>query len=320
MIGVAGSGAFGTALAIALGRDGHEVRLWARDEAQASRMQTERQNAARLPGVTFPESVSVTAEIADLAGAEAVLLAVPMQALAGFLAEHAPALRAAALVACCKGVDLQSLRGATGLMSEACPDARLGVLTGPSFAADIARGLPTALTLAVQSDAEGERLQHLLSTPVLRLYRTSDVIGAELGGALKNVIAIAAGVVMGAGLGSSARAALMTRGYAEMQRLALHLGARPETLAGLSGLGDLVLTCTSTESRNLRFGMALGAGQLPDSGVTVEGAATARAVVRLAGNAGIDMPITQMVAALIAGKLPLDEAIRSLMSRPLKQE
>ena len=164
------------------------------------------------------------------------------------------------------------------------------------------------------------RLQHLLSTPTLRLYRTTDVVGAELGGALKNVIAIAAGVVIGAGLGESARAALMTRGFAEMQRFALGMGARAETLAGLSGFGDLVLTCTSTQSRNLRFGLALGSGAMFDPAVTVEGVATAQAVVRLAEQLGIDMPITTMVAALIDKKLPLDEAIRSLMSRPLKQE
>lgn len=320
MIGVAGSGAFGTALAIALGRAGHEVRLWARDGAQVAQMQAARENAARLPGAKFPETVSVRAEIGDLRGAEAVLLAVPMQALGGFLGAHGAALTGSALVTCCKGVDLHSLQGASALVSQACPGAVVAVLTGPSFAADIARGLPTALTLATMGEAAGERLQHLLSTPVLRIYRTSDVVGAELGGALKNVIAIAAGVVMGAGLGDSARAALMTRGYAEMQRLALHLGARAETLAGLSGLGDLVLTCTSTQSRNLAFGMALGAGKTPDSGVTVEGAATALAVVRLAEQAGIDMPITKMVAALIAGRIPLDQAIRSLMSRPLKQE
>lgn len=320
MIGVAGSGAFGTALAIALGRAGHEVRLWARDSGQVARMKVERQNAARLPGANFPETISITAEIEDLSGADAVLLAVPMQALGGFLTEQGAVLQGSALVACCKGVDLHSLQGASALIASTCPGAVSAVLTGPSFAADIAHGLPTALTLASAGDAAGERLQHLLSTPVLRLYRTTDVIGAELGGALKNVVAIAAGVVMGAELGASARAALMTRGYAEMQRLALHLGARAETLAGLSGFGDLVLTCTSTQSRNLAFGMALGAGKVPDSGVTVEGAATALAAVRLADKAGIDMPITKMVAALIAGKLPLDQAIRSLMSRPLKQE
>ena len=309
MIGIAGAGAFGTALAIALGREGRQVMLWARNPGHAE----------RLPNAVLPDRVTLTGEIKDLAGAQAVLLAVPMQVLGGFLAEHGAVFVGAPLVACCKGVDLKTLQGASALIGQACPGATVAVLTGPSFAVDIAKGLPTALTLACDSEAS-EGLQRLLSTATLRLYRSADVVGAELGGALKNVIAIAAGVVMGAELGESARAALMTRGYAEMQRFALRLGARAETLAGLSGFGDLVLTCTSTQSRNLRFGMALGSGAAFDSSVTVEGAATAQAVVRLAGQLDIDMPITKMVAALIDKKLPLDEAIRSLMSRPLKQE
>ena len=309
MIGIAGAGAFGTALAIALGREGRQVTLWARNPGHAE----------RLPNAVLPDRVTLTGEIKDLAGAQAVLLAVPMQVLGGFLAEHGGVFMGAPLVACCKGVDLKTLQGASALIGQACPGATVAVLTGPSFAVDIARGLPTALTLACDSEAS-EGLQRLLSTATLRLYRSADVVGAELGGALKNVIAIAAGVVMGAGLGESARAALMTRGFAEMQRFALRLGARAETLAGLSGFGDLVLTCTSAQSRNLRFGMALGSGAAFDSSVTVEGAATAQAVVRLAGQLDIDMPITKMVAALIDKKLPLDEAIRSLMSRPLKQE
>ena len=178
--------------------------------------------------------------------------------------------------------------------------------------------MPTALTLATKGG--GEALQELLSTATLRLYRTDDVIGAELGGALKNVIAIAAGTVIGAGLGDSARAALMTRGYAEMARLAEALGARAETLAGLSGFGDLVLTCTSAQSRNFRFGCALGKGEDFAPEVTVEGVATARAVVRLAESMGIDMPITTMVNALALGRIALNDAIGLLMSRPLKQE
>ena len=193
----------------------------------------------------------------------------------------------------------------------------MAVLTGPSFAADIAKGLPTALTLA---STDGDALQRLLSTPDLRLYRSTDVIGAELGGALKNVIAIAAGVVIGAGLGDSARAALMTRGYAEMARLAMALGARAETLAGLSGFGDLVLTCTSTQSRNFRFGQSLGADAAFDPAVTVEGIATAKAVSNLAKTMQVDMPITQMIAALIDRKLSLSAAVSALMSRPLKPE
>lgn len=317
MIGVAGAGAFGTALAVALGREGHEVRLWARDAEHVVDMSRSQRNESRLPGIDLPISVSVTAQIADLTGAEVLLLALPMQALGRFLATHGSTLNGTALVACCKGVDLATLRGPTALIREFCSDSPTAVLTGPSFAADIAKGLPTALTLA---GADVEALQHLLSTPTLRVYRTSDVIGAELGGALKNVIAIAAGVVIGAGLGESARAALITRGFAEIQRFAIRFGARAETLSGLSGLGDLVLTCTSTQSRNLRFGLALGAGQGFDPITTVEGVATAQAISRLAETHSIDMPVAQMVASLIAREIPLDQAIRRLMSRPLKEE
>jgi glycerol-3-phosphate dehydrogenase (NAD(P)+) len=311
MIGVVGAGAFGTALAVALGREGREVRLWARDVTGLAGGQS-----ARLPGVNLPKTVSVTAEISDLIGADAVLLTLPMQVLRGFLAEH-PVLDGVALVACCKGVDLTTLKGPTALIEAACPNSAFAILTGPSFAADIARGLPTALTLA---SADAEALQHLLSTPTLRLYRTTDVIGAELGGALKNVIAIAAGIVIGAGLGDSARAALMTRGYAEMTRLALALGAKAETLAGLSGFGDLVLTCTSAQSRNFRYGQALGAGERFDPTVTVEGAATAKAVSGMAKSLQIDMPITSMIAAVIDHHITLPQAISALLSRPLKQE
>ena len=317
MIGVIGAGAFGTALAITLGRDGREVRLWARDTNHIASMAATRRNEARLPGVQFPETVSVTAQIDDLAGAEALILSVPMQALGGFLALHHARIDRIPLVACCKGIDLSTLKGACALMAEACPASTVAVLTGPSFAADIAKGLPTALTLA---SMDGEALQRLLSTPDLRLYRSTDVIGAELGGALKNVIAIAAGVVIGAGLGDSARAALMTRGYAEMTRLALALGARAETLAGLSGFGDLVLTCTSTQSRNFRFGQSLGADATFDPAVTVEGIATAKAVSNLAKTMQVDMPISQMIAALIDRKLSLSSAVSALMSRPLKPE
>ena len=320
MIVVIGAGAFGTALAVALARNGQAVTLWARDAAQVRAMAETRMNSARLPDVVLPENVSVTAEMPDLHGAGAVLLSLPMQALRGFLAQHGDALTHAPLVACCKGIDLATLTGPSAVIRAECPSATVAVLTGPSFAADIARGLPTALTLACTQLEAGERLQHLLSTPVLRLYRSDDVIGAELGGALKNVVAIAAGVVIGAGLGDSARAALMTRGYAEMQRLALALGARAETLAGLSGLGDLVLTCTSAQSRNFRYGQALGAGRGFDPTITVEGAATAKAVSNLAEKRGLDLPITTMVAALIDGRADLSSAIQSLLSRPLKKE
>ncbi|EEW25220.1 NAD(P)H-dependent glycerol-3-phosphate dehydrogenase [Rhodobacter ferrooxidans] len=310
-VAILGAGAFGAALAVALGREG-PVTLWGRGISGHV--------APRLPGVDLPENVSVTAEINNLGVPDVVLLALPMQALGGFLAQNARALRGARLVACCKGVDLASGLGPTALIAQACPDHPPAILTGPSFAADIARGLPTALTLACADDALGESLQKRLSTSVLRLYRSTDVVGAELGGALKNVIAIAAGVVIGAGLGDSARAALMTRGYAEMVRLALSFGARAETLAGLSGFGDLVLTCTSEQSRNFRFGRALGAGQAFDASVTVEGVATAKAVSNIAETKGIDMPVASMVAALTEGRITHAQAIQALMSRPLKQE
>lgn len=317
MIGIVGAGAFGTALAVALGREGRPVTLWARDAAQVKTMHNTRRNDARLPGVLLPENVTVTAESTDLVQANAILLSLPMQSLRGFLGAQGAVLNGRKLVACCKGIDLVTLQGPAALIRAACPGSPTAILTGPSFAADIARGLPTALTLAGD---DAEALQHLLSTPTLRLYRSTDVVGAELGGALKNVIAIAAGIVIGAGLGDSARAALMTRGYAEMVRLALTLGAKAETMAGLSGFGDLVLTCTSDQSRNFRYGCALGSGQGFDPTVTVEGAATAKAVADMAKKLSVDLPITTMVAALIDGKIALAQAVQTLLSRPLKQE
>ncbi|PTV95181.1 glycerol-3-phosphate dehydrogenase (NAD(P)+) [Rhodobacter aestuarii] len=316
-IAVLGAGAFGTALAITLAQIG-EVVLWARDTAHAEDMQQSRCNARRLPDAHFPQRLSVTSDIACVDGVDIVLLAMPMQQMGGFLASHAARLDGKTLISCSKGIDLATGNGPIEVIEAACPKATAAVLTGPSFAADIARGLPTALTLATREDASA--LQAQLSTPTLRIYRTTDTIGAELGGALKNVIAIAAGVVIGAQLGDSARAALMTRGFAEMGRLALKLGARPETLDGLSGFGDLVLTCTSAQSRNFRFGLALGKGEDFDPATTVEGAATARAAVQLGQRHGVDLPITAMVAALVAKDLSVSDAAAALLSRPLKEE
>lgn len=315
MIGVIGAGAFGTALAVTLARSNDAITLWGRNVAVDGNRQM-----PRLAGVVLPENVSVTADFGVLAAAETLLVAIPMQKLADFLAEHRAALSGRTMVACCKGIDLASGKGPTALVAEACPGSTVALLTGPSFAADLARGLPTALTLACSDEDVGAQLQARLSNRTMRLYRTTDVVGAELGGALKNVIAIAAGVAIGAGLGDSARAALMTRGYAEMVRLALALGGRAETLAGLSGFGDLVLTCTSAQSRNFRHGLALGAGEAFDPGVTVEGVATSRAVAALARSLDIDTPIATMVAAFVDGRIGLDRAIETLLSRPLKQE
>ncbi|MFE3836736.1 NAD(P)H-dependent glycerol-3-phosphate dehydrogenase [Pseudogemmobacter sonorensis] len=317
MIGIAGAGAFGTALALALAAEGREVRLWARDGSARAAMRDSRANP-RLPGVTLPEALHVVETLPELAQTELVLLAMPMQALRGFLSGPGHDLLAADLVACCKGIDLDTLQGPAEVILDAGAGGAIAVLTGPSFAADIARGLPTALTLACAHPGS-EALQHRLSTPALRLYRTDDVVGAQLGGAMKNVIAIAAGVVVGAGLGDSARAALITRGYAEMGRLAQALGARAETLSGLSGLGDLILTCTSAQSRNFSHGFALGAGRAVPV-ATVEGVATARASVRLAARLGVELPVAAMVARLTNAEIEVEEAVRQLMSRPLKQE
>ncbi|MGY6547484.1 MAG: NAD(P)H-dependent glycerol-3-phosphate dehydrogenase [Roseinatronobacter sp.] len=314
-VAILGAGAFGTALACAMG----EAVLWCRDPDQAARMSATRENAARLPGAPLPDGVRVTSDL-DAVQAEIVLLAIPMQQTRAFLAAHQTRLAPRILVACSKGVDLDLMIGPVGVIRSVLPDARAALLTGPSFAADIARGLPTALTLACEDAVLGEALQIALSTPALRLYRNTDVTGAELGGALKNVIAIAAGVTIGAGMGESARAALIARGYAEMLPLAATLGADPVTLSGLSGLGDLILTCCSEKSRNFRYGLALGRGETFDAATTVEGVATARAVISLAAQHGLEMPVTRMVAGLVDGKLTLAQARDALLSRPLTDE
>lgn len=319
-ISVIGAGAFGTALAVSLARDGMGVTLWARDPEHAAKMAGARENAARLPNVGLPDTLRSTDDFSAAAEADTMLLAVPMQSLSGVLLQHAHTLDGKNLVACCKGIDLTALTGPSTVITSLVPTANPVVLTGPSFAADIARGLPTALTLACADDAAGALLQSKLSTSNLRLYRTTDIIGAELGGALKNVVAIACGIAIGAGLGQSARAAIMTRGYAEMTRIAAELGARAETLSGLSGLGDLALTCTSEQSRNYRFGLALGSGESFDARITVEGAATAKAVSNLAQNRHIDMPIANVISAVVDQKITVTEAISSLLSRPLRKE
>ncbi|MCT4369687.1 NAD(P)-dependent glycerol-3-phosphate dehydrogenase [Yangia mangrovi] len=319
MIGVLGAGAFGTALAVALAQDGRKVMLWGRNAGVMDEMAQSRQTA-RLPGVTLPEGIEITADLARAATAETLLLAVPMQTLSSVLGSISDPLEGQKLVACCKGLDLATGEGPSHVIAHAKPGALPAILTGPSFAADIARGLPTALTLACEDAEAGLVLQHVLSTKTLRLYRSTDVTGAEIGGALKNVMAIACGACIGAGFGDSARAALMTRGFAEMTRLAVHLGAKAETITGLSGLGDLALTCTSELSRNYRYGQALGRAEGFDPSVTVEGAATARAVAALAARDGIPMPVSGVVAALTEGKVTIAEALEELLSRPLKEE
>ena len=319
MIGVLGAGAFGTALAVVHGLYDRPAMLWGRN-AKAIGQMTRTRTSGHLSGVVIPDLVSVTPDMNQLDGCSVLILAMPMQALRGFVAENATFLNGRLLVACCKGIDLVTLTGATQILHSACPKAVPMILTGPSFAADIANKRSTALTLACVDESAAAIAQTAISVPSLRLYRNTDVIGAELGGALKNVIAIACGACIGEGMGESARAALMTRGFAEMQRLAIALGARPETLMGLSGFGDLVLTCTSEQSRNYRYGLALGHGDDFDKTITVEGIATAQAAVQLAKRMGVDMPITSVLVDLFDGTSSVAEAIQYLLSRPLKQE
>lgn len=312
-VSILGAGAFGTALAIAIARGGTPVTLWARDPGD---MAQSRENTRRLPGFAFPDGLTITGDL-DAAGADIVLLALPMQRLAGFLTQHAERLAGRTLVATCKGIDLTTGESPVEIITRTCPNATPALLSGPSFAVDVAAGLPTALTIAA---ADPEPLQHALSGSNLRLYRATDLTGVATGGALKNVIAISCGLAMGAGLGESARAALMTRGFAEMNRFAIARGAERDTLQGLSGFGDLSLTCTSEKSRNYTYGLRLGRGEPQPEGLTIEGQATAKAVSILAQKADIDMPITKMVAAVMAGHVTINEACELLLARPLKEE
>lgn len=315
-IAVIGGGAFGTALALSFAQKG-PVTLWARDPDD---MASQRENTRYLPGCRFPGALTITGDASAVSSAEILMFAVPLQTLSIVIAEHFSALSDKHCVACCKGIELTTGRGPVSILQDALPTCTSAILTGPSFAVDIACGLPTALTLASADPTAGAQLQEALTTRNLRLYRTTDTIGAELGGAFKNVIAIACGAAMGAGLGESARAALMTRGFAEMQRLAQHLGADPRTLAGLAGFGDLTLTCTSEKSRNYRLGLSLGTGETFDTATTVEGAATAQAVHTLAQQADLDMPITAAIAAVLDNHQDVEAAMQALLARPLKEE
>ncbi len=316
-IGVIGAGAFGTALAMSQAGRGASVVLWGRDVQAMAQMQAARENMTHLPGVPLPDAVLATSDLGALAGADVVLLSIPTQALRGFLSAHGAALKGATLVACCKGVERGTGLLPTQIIEDALPGAATAVLTGPSFAADIGRGKPTALTLATRLDS-GAALQEQLSSPALRVYLSDDPLGAQLGGALKNVIALAAGMVIGADLGESARAALMTRGFAEIVRLATAQGAHPETLWGLAGFGDLILTCSSEKSRNFSHGIRVARGDADTSGKTVEGVMTAHAVSEQ--GADMDLPVIHMVSALLKGEVSLGQAMDALLQRPLKSE
>ena len=319
-IGILGSGAFGTALAIALAKAGREVILWSRDAEFVRELTVTRKNARHLPGAELTMNIRPTADISKLKSCEAILLAVPAQSTSSLLTICAASLPLVPLVICAKGIEKVSQRLQSEIVSDLAPNHQIAALTGPGFAQEIAAGLPTALTLACEDSQSGQSLQALLSTPRLRLYLTNDIRGAQLAGSLKNVVALACGMVAGAALGESARAALMTRGFAEMSRLAMAMGAKPETLSGLSGLGDLALTCNSAQSRNFANGFALGQGKVTAAGTTVEGIATAFAACELARKFAVEMPIANAVAAVIEGKISISSAMDMLLTRPLRTE
>lgn len=326
-IGVIGGGAWGTALALAALRAGREALLWAREPAVVESVNAARENRDFLPGVTLPAALRATGDLAEAAACDAILLVTPAQHLRSACAGLAAHLRPGTpLVICAKGIELDS----HALMSEAAAAALpagtpLAVLSGPTFAAEVARGLPTAVTLACADAALGARLVEALGSRTFRPYLSDDVVGSQIGGAVKNVLAIACGVVEGRKLGDNARAALITRGLAEITRLALALGGRPETLMGLSGLGDLTLTCSSLQSRNMSLGAALGAGRalaevLAERRSVAEGVYTAAAVVGLAGKKGVDMPLCAAVDAILNRGAGLDATIDGLLSRPFREE
>jgi len=323
-IAVLGAGAWGTALALTALAADRDVTLWVREDDVLASIRNARQNRF-LPGIALPENLKVTGDLAEAAKAQALLLAIPAQLLHAFVSTLAPHLKSGAvLVICAKGIEKNSGRLVHETVAAAAPSAHVAILSGPSFARDVAKGLPTAVTIAAYGDL-APRIQASLGTPVFRPYASDDVTGVALGGAAKNVYAIACGVVEGLGLGENARAALLARSFAELARLGEALGARRETLMGLSGLGDLVLTATSKSSRNFSFGVALGEGKsvgdlsAPGSPLA-EGVDTAPALVRRARHAGVELPIAEAMADLISGNLPLGEAVTRLMSRRLRAE
>ncbi|WP_372781556.1 NAD(P)H-dependent glycerol-3-phosphate dehydrogenase [Phenylobacterium sp.] len=324
--GVIGGGAWGTALAQVCARAGLETTLWAREADVVASVNTSHENTSFLPGIDLDPSIRATGDFADLAASDLVLAVAPAQHLRATLAAFAPHVREGLqILLCAKGVEQGSLKLMTEVLAETIPQAAPAVLSGPSFAGEVARGLPTAVTLACPDENCARDLAELIATPTFRPYFATDMIGAEAGGAVKNVLAIACGIVEGRGLGRSAHAALITRGFSELTRLAVALGGEAETVAGLCGLGDLVLTCSSPQSRNMSVGLALGRGQTLDEALAgklsvAEGVASAPAVRQLARKLGVDVPICEATAAILAGEVGVDEAIRGLLSRPLREE
>ncbi len=324
--GVIGAGAWGTALAQVCARAGLDTVIQAREPEVVESIRTRRVNDLFLPGVELEPGISVTPDFSALSGCDLILAVPPAQFMRTTLTAFAPHARDdAPILLCSKGIERGSLKLMTQVLAETIPAAPAAVLSGPSFAADVSRGLPTAVTLACEDAALGEALMSTLSAPGFRPYLATDLIGAEIGGAIKNVLAIACGMSEGRCLGRSAHAALITRGFAEMTRLGVALGAEPQTVAGLCGLGDLVLTCSSPQSRNMSLGLALGQGQTIEQALAgkrsvAEGYESAPAVRELAARAGVEMPICEGVAALLAGETTVDGLIDALLSRPLKSE
>jgi len=325
-VSVIGGGAWGTALAQTASQGGKRVLLWAREADVIDDINLRHVNRTFLPGVPLDPAIRATAELAQAARADVILMVAPAQHLREVSAAMARHLRdGQPFVICSKGIEQASGKLMAEVAEETVPHTVHAVLSGPSFAAEVVRGLPAALTLACRNERVGRSLAAALSSRQMRLYWSSDVVGAELGGSVKNVLAIAAGIVAGRELGASAHAALVTRGFAELRRFADCFGARPETLMGLSGLGDLILTCGSPQSRNMSLGRALAEGQplaqiLGSRHAVTEGVYTAAAVVKLAREKGIEMPIAESVNAIVEGALSVDEAIVGLMQRPLKAE
>jgi len=319
-IAVIGAGSWGTALANATARAGSKVTLYARSAALAGEMQASRRNP-RLPGIELDTTIRVTADLADSAQADVLLLVVPAQSMRAAAAALASCMTdGKPVVVCAKGIERGTHRFMTEIIGEVLPQAAPAILSGPSFAGDVARGLPTAVTLAARDEQLAIALTHALGSSALRPYHSTDVRGVEIGGAVKNVLAIAAGAAAGRQLGASALAALTTRGFAELMRFGTACGARPETISGLSGLGDLILTCSSPQSRNFSLGAALGRGETPSADVLSEGMFTAPVLVELAERKRVDMPVAKAVAAVLGGALTLNEAIEMLLTRPFKAE
>jgi glycerol-3-phosphate dehydrogenase (NAD(P)+) len=325
-VGIIGAGAWGTALAVIARRAGRDVLIWAYEPETVEDINKSRLNQAYLPGFSLDPEIEATSRLNEVAICDMLLMVTPSQALRAIVRELAPYLKGnQPLLICSKGIEQATGRLLSEVVADELPGASVAVLSGPSLAAEIARGLPAAVTLAAPEADEGVALSHALSHAPFRCYWSEDVAGAQIGGAVKNVYAIAAGIVVGKKLGESAHAALVARGFAEMTRFGMALGAKPETLAGLSGLGDLVLTCGSPQSRNMSLGLALGQGQtlaevLRGRRSVTEGIYTAGAVVELAAARGIDMPIAQAVHAVVSGLATVDEAIEALLSRPLRSE